>query len=178
NERADLLINWWTAIMSAVRASRPAAAQPVAMPADDGVRLHDNQRSAPVPPKSREGHPEESVARLEAASRRSVVRRQLLPQREVFQDQFPVAAKHQRDCADDDDKQLRHAGSWLELARNSIRTSFGEGQPSPSRRGVRQRSRNWASSVKDVEPLIIARRSSPKAYHRLAVPSSEAVTTR
>src|SRR5262249_16837023 len=84
-----------------------AAAQPVAMPADDGVRLHDNQRSAPVPPKSREGHPEESVARLEAASRRSVVRRQLLPQREVFQDQFPVAAKHQRDCADDDDRHHR-----------------------------------------------------------------------
>jgi hypothetical protein len=106
NEGADLLINWRTAIVSLLRASRPAAAKPVAMPADDSVRLHDNQRGAPVPPTSRESNPKESVACPEAASRRSVDGRQLLPQREVFQDQFPVAAEHQGECADDHDQQF------------------------------------------------------------------------
>jgi hypothetical protein len=84
NEGADLLINWWTAIRATLRPSRPAAAQPFAMPADDGVRLHDNQRRAPVSPTSGEGHPKESVACPEAASRRSVEGRQLLSQRQVF----------------------------------------------------------------------------------------------
>jgi hypothetical protein len=84
NEGADLLINWWTAISSLPRASRPAAAKPVAMPADDGIRLHDNQSGAPVPPTSREGNPKESVACSEAASRRSMEGCQLVPQRQVF----------------------------------------------------------------------------------------------
>ena len=105
--------------MSTARASRPSAAKPVAMPADDGVRLHDNQRRAPVPPTSRENHPKESVACPQATSRRSVEGRQLLPQRQVFEDQFPMAAERQRDCADDHDEQLQHAvivaGSWREI---------------------------------------------------------------
>jgi len=62
------------------------------MPPDDGVRSHDDQRRAPVPPNSRENHPKESVACPQAASRNSVEGRQLLPQRQVFQDQFSVAA--------------------------------------------------------------------------------------
>jgi hypothetical protein len=33
----------------------------------------------------------------------------LLPQRQVFQDQFPMAAERQRECADDHDEQLQHA---------------------------------------------------------------------
>jgi hypothetical protein len=79
------------------------------MPADDGVRLHDNQRGAPVPPTLRESHPKESVASAEVASRRSVKGRQLLPQCQVFQDQFPMAAERQRECADDHDDQIQHA---------------------------------------------------------------------
>ena len=79
------------------------------MPADDGVRLHDNQRAAPVSPTSRESHPKQSVVCPEAASRRSVERRQLLPQRQVFQDQFPMAAERQRECADGHDDQFQHA---------------------------------------------------------------------
>ena len=79
--------------MSLLRAARPAAAKPVAMPADDGGRLHDHQRLAPVLPTSGEDHPKESVACPEAASRRSMEGRQLLPQREVLQDQFPVTAE-------------------------------------------------------------------------------------
>jgi hypothetical protein len=91
-------------MMSLLRAARPTAAQPIAMPADDGVRLHDHQRRAPVVPTSREDHPKESVACPETASRRSVEGRQLLPQREVFQDQFPVAAERQHEGSDNHDE--------------------------------------------------------------------------
>src|SRR5215468_4821636 len=59
---ANLLINGWTARMSLPRAARPAAAKPVAMPADDGLRLNDNQRPAPAVPTSRQDHPKQSVA--------------------------------------------------------------------------------------------------------------------
>ena len=79
------------------------------MPSDDGVRFHDNQRGTPVPPSSRESHPKESVARPEAASRRSVEGCQLLPQRQVLQDQFPMAAERQCKGANDHDDQLQHA---------------------------------------------------------------------
>ena len=42
---------------SAFRTSGPSAAEPVAMPPDDGVRLDDHQRRAPVLPDSRQGDP-------------------------------------------------------------------------------------------------------------------------
>jgi hypothetical protein len=44
-------------------------------------------------PSSRGRYPKESVARPEAAPRRSVEGRRLLPQRQVFQDQFPMAVE-------------------------------------------------------------------------------------
>ena len=76
---ADLLINGRAAMMSLLRAARPAATKPVAMPTDDGIQLHDHQCGAPVSPTSREGHPKESVTSPQAASRRSTEGRQLLP---------------------------------------------------------------------------------------------------
>ena len=139
--------------MSTVRAARPAAAEPIAMPSDDGVRLHDDQGGAPVPPTSRESQPKESVACPEAASRRSVEGRQLLPQRQVFQDQFPMAAERQRECADDHEEQFQHAvdRGWsraeiqlgrvvamvsrMSSARPSIRPSSANGSPQLQRLG-------------------------------------------
>jgi hypothetical protein len=58
--------------MLLLRAARPAAAEPIAMPANDGVGLHDDQRRSPVSPTSREGYPKESIACPEAASRCSM----------------------------------------------------------------------------------------------------------
>jgi hypothetical protein len=56
--------------------------------------------------------------------------RQLLPQRQVFQNQLPVAAERQRECADDHDQQFQHAVDrgwrWGEI---QTRTSFGDGHP-------------------------------------------------
>ena len=75
------------------------------MPSDDGVRLHEHQRRAPVPPDSGQGDPKQSVARSEAwAVRGTCHRRQLLPKRQVLQDQFPMAAERQRQCAGGDDE--------------------------------------------------------------------------
>jgi hypothetical protein len=110
-----------------LRAARPAAAKPVSMPADDGIRLHDNQRRPPVLPTSRERHPKESVASPEAASRGSVEGGQLLPQRQVFQGQFSVAAECQRECADHHDEYLQHAGDrcrrWRETQLGRVLAS-------------------------------------------------------
>ena len=64
NEGADLHINRRTAICS-LRAARPSAAKPLAMPPNDGVRLHDQQYRAPVLPASREDDPKEAVERPE-----------------------------------------------------------------------------------------------------------------
>src|SRR5262249_60213378 len=44
--------------------------EPVAVPWDDGGRLDDHQRAAPVSPALCESHPKESVARPEATSLR------------------------------------------------------------------------------------------------------------
>ena len=128
NEGADLRVKWWTAILSVMRASRPPAAQPVAMPPDDRVRLHDNQRRPPVSPSSRESRPKESVARPEAASRRSVEGRQLLPQGQVFQNQFPMAAQRQRECVDDHDEQRQHAVIVAGVGAKFNSDEFADGQ--------------------------------------------------
>jgi hypothetical protein len=74
------------------------------MPPHDGVRLHKHHRRTPVPPEASEGDPKQSVARLEVrALGRALQRRQLLPQRQVLQDQFPMAAERQRQRAADHD---------------------------------------------------------------------------
>jgi hypothetical protein len=110
DEHADLLIYTWPAARSAVRSSGPSAAEPIAMPPDNGVRLHNHQRRAPVLPDPRQSDPKQSIATFEAGAVRGTFhRRQLLPQRQVLQDQFSMAAKRQRQCAGDDDKQLQHA---------------------------------------------------------------------
>jgi hypothetical protein len=69
------------------------------------VRLHEDQRRAPVAPDSHQGKPKQSIATFEArAVRGAFHRRQLLPKRQVLQDQLPMAAERQRQCAGDDDQ--------------------------------------------------------------------------
>lgn len=67
------------------------------MPPHDRVRLHKDHRRAPVRPDASEGDPKQSVARLEVrALGRAFQRRQPLPQRQVLEDQFTMAAERQR----------------------------------------------------------------------------------
>ena len=80
------------------------------MPPHDSVWLHEHDGRAPVPPDSGQGDPKQSIACLEVrALGRAFHCRQLLPQRQILQDQFPMAAERQRQCAADHDEQLQHA---------------------------------------------------------------------
>jgi hypothetical protein len=80
------------------------------MPAHDGVRLHQYQRPAPVPPASRQGDRKQAVAGLEMGSLgRASQGHQLLPQGQVLQDQISMSTARQCQRADDDDEQLQHA---------------------------------------------------------------------
>ena len=79
------------------------------MPSHDRVRLHEDHRRAPVPPDSSQGDPEQPVVRLQVgAVGRPFHRHQLLPQREVLQHQFSMAAEPQRQGTTNDDQQLQH----------------------------------------------------------------------
>jgi len=92
------------------------------MPPHDRVRLHKDHRRAPVPPDASQGDPKQSVARLEVwAFGRAFQRRQLLPQRQVLQDQFAMAAERQRQRAANHDEKLQHAS----IVAASARTSTG-----------------------------------------------------
>jgi hypothetical protein len=72
------------------------------MPPHDGVRLHKDQRRAPVPPEASQSDPKQSVSRLEVrAFGDAFQRRELLPQCQVFQNQFPMAAERQCQRAPD-----------------------------------------------------------------------------
>lgn len=96
---------------------------------DDRVRLHEHQGRARVPPDSGQGNSEQSVACLEVrVLRRAPHRYQLLPQRQVLQDQFQMSAERQcQQPAADHDKQLQPAAI---LAGTDVKingTSSGEG---------------------------------------------------
>jgi hypothetical protein len=100
------------------------------MPPHDGVRLHEHQRHAPVPPASRHGDPEQSGARLEMGSRgRASHGRQLLPQGQVLQDSLPMSTACQRQRTDDDDQQLQHASMVVAVAAQFNRNEFWRGSP-------------------------------------------------
>jgi hypothetical protein len=68
-----------------LRARCPPTAQPLAMPADNGVRLDENQCLAPVPPGLGEHDPEDSVAGTQLwTSDGAPQDRQLLPKRQIL----------------------------------------------------------------------------------------------
>jgi hypothetical protein len=107
---ADLLIERWTTAWLGFRTAGPSSAKPVAMPPDDGVRLDEHQRRALVPPRSGQSDPKQSVPCLKVrALGRAFHRRQLLPQRQILQDQLPMSTERQRQRAADHDEQLQHA---------------------------------------------------------------------
>ena len=128
SEGADLLIDQWTAVWPTFRASGPSTAKPVAMPAHDGVRLHEHQRNTPVPPASRQGDPKQSVARLEMGSRgRASQGRQLLPQGQVLQDQLSMSTARQCQRTDQYEQQLQHASIVAGAAARFNKDEFWRG---------------------------------------------------
>ena len=80
------------------------------MPTHHGVRVHDDQGCAPVPPGVGEPYPKESIPRAKlrplAAARQ---RGQLLTERQVLRRDRSVAAGDQSDEAHESDKGGQHA---------------------------------------------------------------------
>ena len=108
--RTHLLIRRWTAARSAFRTSGPSAAEPVAMPPDNGVRLHDHQRRAPVLPDSRQGDPKQSIAKFEAQAVR-VSSPSAAAEAPGSPRSIPMAAERQRECAGDDEERKLRSGT-------------------------------------------------------------------
>jgi hypothetical protein len=97
------------------------------MPSHDRVRLNEHQRRAPVPPHAGQGDPKQPVARPERrAFGRPFQRPQLLPQRDVLQDQFVVSAARQREPTGNHDEQLQHG--WI-VASVSAKINVDRGGP-------------------------------------------------
>ena len=64
------------------------------MPAHDGVRPHDDQGRAPIPPGVGEQHPKQSISRAEWGPRdRALEHRQLLTERQVLKRDRAVSAR-------------------------------------------------------------------------------------
>lgn len=100
------------------------------MPSHDGARLHEHHGGAPVPPASGQGDPKQSVARVEVrALGRALHRRQLLPQRQVLQYQFAMAAERQGQRAADHHEQLQHASIVADVASKIKEKEFWRGSP-------------------------------------------------
>ena len=79
------------------------------MPTHDGLWSHQYDRRPPVRPDAPQGDPKQAVTRLQArATVRPLHRRQLLPERQILQDQVSMSAESQRQRPTDDDQQLEH----------------------------------------------------------------------
>ena len=98
DEGTDLTIDGWAAARSGFRPSGPSAAEPVAMPPQHGVRLHDNQGGPPLPPPFCEQDPKESIARAEPLACDGAGQYgQLLTKGQVLKRDRSVSAAHQSD---------------------------------------------------------------------------------
>ena len=76
------------------------------MPTHDGLWSHKYDRRPPVRPDAPQGDPKQAVTRLQArATVCPLHRHQLLPERQILQDQFSMSAESQRQRPTDDDQQ-------------------------------------------------------------------------
>jgi hypothetical protein len=79
------------------------------MPAYDGVRPHDNQRRAPVPPGMGEQHPKQAISMAEWGPRdRAPEHRQLLAERQVLKCDCAVSAADQCERSEHYDERGQH----------------------------------------------------------------------
>jgi hypothetical protein len=76
----------WTAGRALLAQLPPVVAKTLALPGNDGTRLHECQSALPARPKQRQPHPEQTIGWTEAWTMHCVlIDRELMPQREVFQ---------------------------------------------------------------------------------------------
>jgi hypothetical protein len=108
----------------------PDQAKALAMPTEDGLRLHDHQGGRPSRPELPRDHPERAVER---SNRRlpffAHERGKLLTESEVLEDQIAPRAEHRNDQADEQDR-CAHRAITMPLLRRRFQPDrlFGEAQ--------------------------------------------------
>ena len=108
------------------------------MPAHDGLWSNKYDRRTPVRPDASQGDPKQPVTRLQArATVRPLHRHQLLPERQVLQDQFSMSTESQRQRPTDDDQQLEHVSILAGAGARINSDEFWRGSPRPLRTGAR-----------------------------------------
>src|SRR6267142_1163044 len=79
------------------RASCPLAAEPLAMPTHDGVRVHDEQGCAPILPRVGEQHPKQSISVAELGTPHGALERgQRLTECQILERDGSVSTADQR----------------------------------------------------------------------------------
>ena len=99
-----------TAGADPLRAVRPSPTEPLAMPPEHRLRLHDHQGGAPLPPRGGEQDPKQAIrwAALRALAG-TCQDGQLLTKRQVLKGDRSVSAAHQADRSEENDKRRQHA---------------------------------------------------------------------
>ena len=93
----------------APRLPAPVPTEALAMPADDGLGLHDGERLLPSRPAAAQGKPEESIGRAETRSRLLPSEdSKLLAEREVLQDQVGPAGEDREESPGDGQSMVEH----------------------------------------------------------------------
>jgi hypothetical protein len=120
------------------------------MPPHDGVRLHEHHGRAPVPPDSGQDDPKQAVACLEVwAAGGEFHRSQLLPQRQVLQDQLPMSAERQGQRPADHEQQLQHASIVGGLGTEINGDEFWRGSATRALAVlICDRDRKWSRAVR------------------------------
>jgi hypothetical protein len=100
------------------------------MPAHDGLWTNQYDRRAPVPPDASQGNPKQPVTRLQArASVRPLHRDQLLPERQILEDQLSMPTESQRQRTTDKDQQLEHDSILAGAGARINSDGFWRGSP-------------------------------------------------
>ncbi len=88
----------------------PEAPEPFAAPSHDGVGLHEYQRRSPVQPRLGRHDPKQPISPLKRRTLDGAFHGvELLPQREVFKNQFLVPTACQRHGSNEDGDHFQHA---------------------------------------------------------------------
>ena len=99
------------------RAASPAPAEPVPMPAYDGLGLHEDQGRSPPPPRGRQDHPKYAVAGAEIRPLHGTLQGpQLVSEGNIFEDDVLVPAAGQGDCAEEQHDQFEHRSIMMRMA--------------------------------------------------------------
>jgi hypothetical protein len=107
------------------------------MPTHDGVRVHDDQGCASVPPRVGEQQPKESIALADLGTVHGALEhRQLLTECQILERDRSVSTVDQREKSERNDERSQHESSWPAISHRinqGPRSGCGERQGELSR---------------------------------------------